>query len=111
MMLVEIDFASKMDDGEMRELKIGEGKMNKVLITKYNGKLRAMGAFCTHFAAPLVNGVMFDDKVMCPYHSAGYNVETGALSQAPGFDGLKTYEIANVDGKYYVSVPETGIKK
>ena len=53
----------------MKELIVGPGIMDKILITKYKGQINAIGAFCTHLGAPLVQGAMFGDKVMCPYHA------------------------------------------
>ena len=76
---VEILDAESLEDGNMMELKVGAGKQDKVLVTRYEGKLHAVGAFCTHFGAPLVNGVLFDDKVLCPWHAAGFSVTSGAL--------------------------------
>ena len=58
----------------MKELKVGEGKTDNVLVTRYQGKLYAIGAYCSHFGAPLVQGVLFDDKVLCPWHAAGFSV-------------------------------------
>lgn len=37
----------------MRELKVGDGDQDKVLISKYKGQIYAIGAFCSHFGAPL----------------------------------------------------------
>ncbi len=90
----------------MMELQVGEGKSDKVLITKYKGNLYAIGAFCSHYGAPLVNGVMFDDKVLCPWHAAGFSVVSGAVELAPGLDGVPKYQIHNQDGKYFVEVPK-----
>jgi apoptosis-inducing factor 3 len=77
-----------------------------VLITRYNGQLHAIGAYCSHFGAPLVNGVLFDDKVLCPWHAAGFSVTTGALELAPGRDGVPKYNITEKDGKHFVTVPK-----
>jgi nitrite reductase/ring-hydroxylating ferredoxin subunit len=68
----------------MMELQVGEGKSDKVLISKYKGNIYAIGAFCSHFGAPLVNGVMFDDKVLCPWHAAGFSVVSGAIERRHG---------------------------
>lgn len=53
MKLVEIDFASDLHDGDMRELKVGDGKQDKVLISRVKGEIHAVGAFCSHFGLPL----------------------------------------------------------
>lgn len=87
------------------ELKVGEGKQDKILITRYQGKLHAVGAYCTHFGAPLVNGILFDDKVLCPWHAAGFSVTSGDVEYAPGLDGLPKYTVFEKNGKPYVKVP------
>jgi nitrite reductase/ring-hydroxylating ferredoxin subunit len=88
MKLVEVNFADQISEGQMKELKVGDGELDTVLITKYKGELRAIGAYCTHLGAPLVNGLIFDDKVLCPYHLAGYSVVTGAFDGGPGLDNV-----------------------
>jgi nitrite reductase/ring-hydroxylating ferredoxin subunit len=102
---IEIDFADQLNDGEMKELKVGPKDEDKVLISKYQGKLYASGNYCTHFGAPLNTGLLFDDKVVCPWHVAAFNVTTGALEGAPGLDGLPTFKIVEKDGKQFVEVP------
>lgn len=89
----------------MRELKVGPKDDDKVLISRYQGKLHAVGNYCSHFGAPMSTGLMFDDKVLCPWHAAAFNVVTGAVENAPGIDGLPKFEIVEKDGKSFVSVP------
>mmetsp|Transcript_14883 Transcript_14883/g.25353 ORF Transcript_14883/g.25353 Transcript_14883/m.25353 type:complete len:133 (+) Transcript_14883:251-649(+) len=90
---VEIVGAAELEEGGMMELKLSETKNDKILVAKYKGKLYATGAFCSHFGAPLVNGVLFDDKVLCPWHAAGFSVQTGESESAPGLDGLPSYPV------------------
>lgn len=103
----EIDFASTLNDGEMKELKIGTTDDDKILISRINGKLHAVGNFCSHFGAPLSTGQLFDDKVLCPWHAAAFSVVTGALEGGPGIDGLPVFKIVEREGKFYAQVPET----
>ena len=111
MKLVEIDFASELADGDMRELKVGEGKQDKVLISRVKGEVYAVGAFCSHFGLPLSQGALFDDKVMCPAHAAGFSVITGAIESGPYPDGIPKYTIVKEGSKLFVEVPEDGIKQ
>ncbi len=90
----------------MQELKVGPGDEDKVLIAKYQGKIHSVGNYCSHFGAPLNTGVLFDDKVMCPWHAAGFSVITGALEGAPGRDGIPKYNVIEKGGKYFVQVPD-----
>lgn len=55
--------------------------------------------------------MLFDDKIMCPAHAAGFSVVDGTPEQAPGLDGIPTYRVLEADNKVYVEVPETGLPK
>ena len=103
---VEIDFAHELADGEMKELKVGPKDEDKVLISRIRGQIYAVGNYCSHFGAPLSTGLLFDDKVLCPWHLAAFSVTTGALEHAPGLDGLPTFKVVEKDGKHFVQIPE-----
>lgn len=102
---IEIDFAADLKDGQMRELKVGPGEQDKVLVTRYQGKLHAVGNYCSHFGAPLSTGQLFDDKIVCPWHAAAFSVVTGALEGAPGLDGLPTFGVVEREGRWFAQVP------
>jgi nitrite reductase/ring-hydroxylating ferredoxin subunit len=91
----------------MRELKVGPKDEDKVLISRVAGKIHAVGNYCSHFGAPLSTGLMFDDKVLCPWHGAAFSVVTGAVEMAPGMDNLPKYDVTKKDGKSFVKVPVT----
>lgn len=107
---VEIDFANELKNGEMKELVVGEGKQDKVLVTRYEGRLTAIGAFCCHFGVPLKWGTMFDDRVVCALHGASFQVDTGDQLTFPGDDGIPRYDIVTEGSKSYVVVPEGGLR-
>ena len=77
----------------MMEVQVGPDKKDKVLVARYQDKLYSVGAFCTHFGAPLSQGMLIDDKVLCPWHAAGFSIQTGAMEYYPGLDGLPTYQV------------------
>ena len=89
----------------MKELKVGPKDDDKVLISRVQGKLYAVGNYCSHFGAPLSTGLMFDDKVLCPWHAAAFSVKTGAVENAPGMDSLPKFDISEKEGKHFVTVP------
>ena len=102
---VKIPFAAKLGEGEMRVLKVGEKDDQKVLIARYQGKLYSTGNFCSHFGVPLNNGMLFDDKVLCPAHAAGFSIITGQPENAPGLDGIPSFPVVERDGNWFVQVP------
>ena len=51
-------------------------------------------------------GVLYDDKVLCPWHGAAFNIVTGAMDAAPALDGLPVFKVVERDGKFYVLLPK-----
>lgn len=108
---IEIGFAERLLEGQMKAIKVGADKDDKVLIARYGGKLYATGNFCSHFGVPLEGGQLFDDKVLCPAHAAGFSVVTGKPELAPGLDGIPSFPVIERDGKAYVQVPSEGLPR
>jgi 3-phenylpropionate/trans-cinnamate dioxygenase ferredoxin subunit len=81
------------------------------LVSRYNGKLYATGNFCSHFGVPLDGGMLFDDKVLCPAHAAGFSVVTGEPELAPALNGIPTFPIIEKDGKFFVELDEGALPK
>jgi len=108
---VKIPFAQRLGEGEMKVLKVGEADDEKVLIARYQGKLYSTGNFCSHFGVPLNNGQLFDDKVLCPAHAAGFSIITGQPEQAPGLDGIPSFPVVEREGVSYVQLPAEGLPR
>jgi len=102
---LEID--SDFNEGEMREVQVGPEKKDVVIVAKIDGKHYCLQAECPHVGAPLGKGLLFDDKVLCPFHNSAFSVITGYPEQGPVFDGLATYDIKEADGKLHITVPKS----
>ena len=102
---VEIKEALSMEDGMMKQVKVGPGKKDHVVVTKHDGKLYAIGAYCSHQGQRIVNGVVFDEKVLSP-SAAAYDLASGIAENAPALDGLATYAVNEKEGKWFVRVPK-----
>lgn len=89
---------SDFKDEEMREVAVGEGK---ALLIKQNGQFSAIGHACSHFGAPLKNGVLHNGTVRCPWHGACFSATTGDIEDFPGLDGVKSFKV-RVDGSNVV---------
>ena len=92
-----------LQDGQMQQVSVGE---TKVLLAKVNGKFHAVGAFCTHYQAPLAKGVLKGERVVCPWHNSCFNVISGAQEQPPGLDSLARYDVRVDDQDVIVRVPQ-----
>ena len=94
---------SDIGDGEMREFDVGE---TPVLLTRVGGKVNAIGARCTHYGAPLVDGFLAGDKIICPWHHACFNARTGDLIEPPALDSLPNYQVRIEGDDIYVDLSE-----
>ena len=54
-----------------------------ILIVNVDGKLYAMSDSCTHRGAPLSDGELDHDVVICPWHGGQFNIVTGQVISPP----------------------------
>ncbi len=91
-----------LQNGEMKQVKVGD---TDVLLARVEGKYFATGATCTHYGAPLVEGVLHGSRIMCPWHHACFNVTNGDLEEPCALDALPSYKVQQQGNDVTVSVP------
>jgi len=90
--------------GQMKQVCVGDRPV--LLIHQAEGRFCAIAAHCSHSGAPLENGVLSGDHVICPWHNACFNACTGQQQEPPGLDDLASFETWVQDGAVHVRVPE-----
>ncbi|KAN0066419.1 Apoptosis-inducing factor 1 [Thecaphora frezii] len=93
---VRVGSASDVGVGKMKEFVFaGEGDAAvKVLVSNVGGTLHATSAKCTHYGAPLVNGVLTGDgRIICPWHGACFHAKNGDIEDAPALDSLLSLKL------------------
>jgi 3-phenylpropionate/trans-cinnamate dioxygenase ferredoxin reductase subunit len=73
-----------------------------VLLVRGVGRLFAIGATCTHYGAPLVEGLVVGDTIRCPWHHACFRLGTGQALRPPALNDLKTWRVDRGNGMAFV---------
>lgn len=97
--------ASSDDVKEGVPLSVKVGKRNIILI-KRGDKIYASGAKCSHYGAPLAEGVLIDHVLTCPWHNARFDMTSGMMISPPALDDLSRFEVKIKKGKVYVKKTE-----
>jgi len=103
---------TEVKDGDLKQIKIEPaedgGIEGAVLLARIDGKLYATGASCSHYSAPLAQGVAAKDKmyVVCPWHDAAFDLRTGQPVRGAGLQAIPTYPVSVENGNVVVEVPK-----
>lgn len=95
---------SELKDGEMKQVEAGG---TEILLACVRDKYFAVGAHCTHYGAPLVEGVLSGERIVCPWHHACFDITTGNLEESPAFDALPRFEVKIEGEQILVRMPES----
>jgi nitrite reductase/ring-hydroxylating ferredoxin subunit len=119
----------------MREVALGDA--GKVLLVKEDNQFKAIGNKCTHYGAPLKDGVrppppakrrynvffvifcllihfyilyaqtLCNGRVRCPWHGACFNTSTGDIEDSPGLDSVHSFKV-RVEGEDVIVAAPVG---
>ncbi|HEX8142304.1 MAG TPA: FAD-dependent oxidoreductase [Pyrinomonadaceae bacterium] len=100
---ITVATTGELENGEMKQVSAGG---TDILLARIGGKYHAVGAYCTHYGAPLVEGALSNERIVCPWHHACFNVTTGDLEEPPALDALPCYGVRVEGESVIVSLPD-----
>ena len=74
-----------------------------VIVVRTREGVCVVGGKCTHYGAPLGEGLCLDGEIRCPWHHAAFDVTTGEPVGGPALDPIPVYETKVSDGKVLVT--------
>jgi NADPH-dependent 2,4-dienoyl-CoA reductase/sulfur reductase-like enzyme/nitrite reductase/ring-hydroxylating ferredoxin subunit len=98
------DFNSGVPFGDLPDggMVVGRVDADEVLLARRGDALFAVGAHCTHYHGPLVDGLIVDDTVRCPWHHACFSLRTGEAVRAPALDPIACWRVERVGDTVFV---------
>lgn len=99
----EVGEADEFEDGDLKGVEV-DG--TAVLVAKVDGAFHAIGDVCTHAHCHLSDGWTEGSEVVCPCHSAKFDLETGEATRPPATEPEPTFDVIVEDGTVYVAVEE-----
>ena len=94
------DFAKGVPVSDVAEKRpfLGHVAGEAVILTRCDGKLFAIGATCTHYGAPLAEGIVVDGTIRCPWHHSAFSLETGTAVRPPALSDLPCWDVEEREG-------------
>jgi len=68
------------EDGEAKEIPLGD---KVICVANVSGTISAMDNVCLHRGGPIGQGVIADNKVVCPWHGWMWDPKTGQAEHNP----------------------------
>jgi NADPH-dependent 2,4-dienoyl-CoA reductase/sulfur reductase-like enzyme/nitrite reductase/ring-hydroxylating ferredoxin subunit len=82
---------------------VGHVGGDDVLVARRGNDVFAVGAHCSHYHGPLVEGLLVGDTVRCPWHHACFSLRTGEPLHPPALGPIDCWSVEQRDGKVFVT--------
>ncbi|MGD2122929.1 MAG: FAD-dependent oxidoreductase [Gemmatimonadota bacterium] len=82
-----------------------------VFLLRRGEEVLAFNAVCTHYGAPLADGIFKNETIRCPWHHACFSMADGSVLGGPAFNPLLRREVSVKGDKVFVgdSLKEEGL--
>jgi NADPH-dependent 2,4-dienoyl-CoA reductase/sulfur reductase-like enzyme/nitrite reductase/ring-hydroxylating ferredoxin subunit len=81
---------------------VGVVDADEVILVRRGDEFFAVAAHCTHYHAPLADGLIAGDTLRCPWHHACFSLRTGEALRAPALDAIDRWRVERVSNAVFV---------
>jgi 3-phenylpropionate/trans-cinnamate dioxygenase ferredoxin component len=100
--------AARLVDVKEGELLPAEVDGTSICLTRVDGTVYAFSNDCSHEGGPLHEGYLDDHVVVCPWHCAEFDIQTGKILDGPTHQSITTYPVKVDDESVLVLLPQQG---
>jgi NADPH-dependent 2,4-dienoyl-CoA reductase/sulfur reductase-like enzyme/nitrite reductase/ring-hydroxylating ferredoxin subunit len=100
--LPDLELGVAAADFDRRPMLVGRVGEEHVLVVKRGDEYFAVAASCTHYHGPLVEGLLVDGNIRCPWHHACFDLRTGMVERGPALDPLERWKVEQQDDRIFV---------
>jgi 3-phenylpropionate/trans-cinnamate dioxygenase ferredoxin subunit len=97
---IAIGKAEEFARGQIRPFEVNG---HSLCVARVGERFFAFSRLCTHEYVDLSYGYVMEGQVFCGQHDAGFDLETGAVTQGPAAFDLRVYAVKVEDGQVLVS--------
>src|SRR4029079_17502228 len=80
-------------DDFKNDMLLGHVGQEDVLLARSGAEIFAIDAHCSHYHGPLVDGIVADGGIRCPWHHACFDLRTGEAIRAPALSPLAVWQV------------------
>ena len=100
--LPDLELGVATADFDRRPMLVGRVGKAEVLVVRRGEEFFAIAAHCTHYHGPLVEGLLVDGTVRCPWHHACFDFKTGMVKRGPALDPLDRWQVDRQGDRIFV---------
>src|SRR4029078_217718 len=75
---------------------------HEVLLFRSVWEIFAIDAHCSHYHAPLADGLVVGDSIRCPWHHACFDLRSGEATRAPALSPPAVWRVEREGARIFV---------
>lgn len=99
----------KLSDLTHGELTTRTVEGREIVLTVVRGSVYCVANRCSHMAKPLAGGRMIGYQLICPFHSAQFDIRSGASGGFPATRPIVTYQVQVEGDQVLVGIDLTAL--